>query len=84
MCVISMVHDYYWKRLPKQQQNTDLIDLSELRKLMDDFKAATEAAKIVDKLTGQPDCIDPEKAKLQERVAELERKLAAVTEAVNG
>lgn len=35
-----------------------------------------EGAKTVDKLTGQPDCEDPEKAKLVARVEELEKKLA--------
>lgn len=49
--------------------------VAELRKLIAEFKEALEAAKKVDALTAQPDCEDPEKAKLVERVAELERRL---------
>jgi len=91
MCVISMVYDHYnsaFERYTQQPTPTFTIttsassDLAELRKLIEDFKVAIEAAKKVDVLTGQPDCEDPEKAKLRERVAELERQLAAVKEAV--
>jgi hypothetical protein len=32
--------------------------------------------------TGQPDCVDPEKAKLSDRVAELEKLLASPHEFV--
>jgi len=49
-----------------------------LRALIADFRAAVEAAKAVDRLTAQPDCVDPEKAKLEERVAELEKRLSAI------
>lgn len=50
--------------------------IAELKKLIADFKEAVEAAKKVDALTGQPDCVDPAKQKLEDRVAELERKIA--------
>lgn len=43
--------------------------------LLEDFLRAGAAAKVVDDLTGQKDCVDPEKATLQERVRELERKV---------
>ncbi len=85
MCVISMVIDRFEPQFPVigPSQTADprlftwppSIDLAELRKLVDEFKQAVEAAKTVDRLTGQPDCVDPEKAKLVERVAELERRL---------
>lgn len=89
MCVISMVMDHYRPQFdrfiqpqaPQQWTITQGPDLAELRKLIEDFKAATEAAKKVDALTAQPNCEDPEKAKLQERVAELEGQLAAIREA---
>lgn len=46
-----------------------------LRQLISDFREAVEAAKKVDVLTKQPDCVDPQKSKLEIRVAELERRL---------
>lgn len=91
MCVYSMVMDHYQPRFPdlyapvypKQPATTtitlapslDASAMAELRKLIDEFKQAVEAAKKVDALTGQPDCEDPEKAKLEDRVLELERRL---------
>lgn len=48
------------------------------------FHKAVEAAKAADKAAGQPDCVDPEKVKLEERVAELERRLDAMTRALQG
>lgn len=56
-----------------------LAEILELRKLIADFKEALAAAKVVDRLTGQPDCEDPEKAKLVERVEALERALAKLS-----
>jgi chromosome condensin MukBEF MukE localization factor len=53
-------------------------DITEFRQLMKDFRVAVKAAKVVDKLTGQPDCEDLEKKKLEDKVAELERRLAAI------
>lgn len=91
MCVISMVMDHYqplipeFTPLPYIQQPGNIqppfawppsVDLVALRRLIDEFNAAVAAAKTVDKLTGQPDCEDPEKIKLVERVAELEIRLA--------
>src|SRR5262245_24767074 len=68
MCVLSMVMDYYKPKI----FNTDEADF---KKLVKDIKEAVDAAKKVDELTGQPDCVDPEKAKLMERVAELEKEV---------
>lgn len=53
-----------------------------LERLIADFKTAVEAARKVDALTAQPDCEDPEKAKLEARVAELERRLDAMSKAL--
>lgn len=52
------------------------IELSEIRQLIREFREAVAAAKTVDRLTKQPDCEDPEKAKLLERVATLEARLS--------
>lgn len=93
MCVISMVMDHYRPMFPDvpiggplpTSQQFDLsrlfpsaVDLDELRRLINDFKQAVDAAKKVDLLTAQPDCIDPEKAKLLERVERLERVIDAL------
>ncbi len=55
-----------------------MLPLEELRQLIAEFREAIAAAKTVDRLTGQPDCEDPDKAKLEDRVAVLEKKLAAL------
>lgn len=90
MCIVSMVHDHYqdvfrkWtdatRPVPIQQP---LLDSDALRRLMKEFREAVEAAKTVDRLTAQPDCVDPEKAKLEARVAQLEAQLNAVREAAS-
>lgn len=91
MCVVSMVYDHYNNRFPYGQggtgtdwtkvfQNatepseTDKL-VGEMKKLITEFREAVAAAKKVDALTQQPDCSDPEKAKLEERVAALEREI---------
>jgi len=53
-------------------------EAADIRQLIKEFREAIEAAKVVDRLTRQPDCVDPEKAKLEERVAALEAELAKV------
>lgn len=88
MCVYSMVADYFRPQFEPWTQPgapspayipTPLPDqTSTLAKLIEDFKAAIEAAKKVDALTGQPNCEDPEKAKLVERVAALEKEIAGL------
>lgn len=98
MCVTSAVMDQYnpyippstWKpntglpyTVPPTIQPQPIIDPVQLKELLDSFHKALEAAKIFDRLTGQPDCEDPEKAKLEERVAELERRLDAIAEAAS-
>lgn len=82
MCVTSMVFDYYqgpfhkvyptWPTplTPPEDQLT-----AEMRQLIAEFREAVAAAKAVDRLTGQTDCADPEKAKLEERVRRLEEML---------
>jgi hypothetical protein len=54
------------------------LDNELLKELIETFKAAKAAAERADEITGQPDCVDPEKAELLDRVAELERRLELV------
>lgn len=95
MCVVSMVHDTYFPKFdpwinpvvplpmptspPMDQIQIVPTQFDELRKLIEDYRKALEAAKVVDRLTGQPDCVDPEKAVLEKRVAELEKKVEEMT-----
>lgn len=85
-----MVYDHFQDRFPKTITNpatsitfapqpAPAVDIEELRQLIKDFREAVEAAKKVDALTNQPDCVDPEKAKLEERVAALEKQIAQLT-----
>lgn len=53
-------------------------EIASIRSLIQEFREAVTAAKVVDKLTNQPDCEDPEKKKLEDRVAELESRLTAL------
>lgn len=92
MCVYSMVIDHFNARIPEIAPVTPTTvtldklptfsplatkeDIESLRKLISEYHEAVKAALIVDKLTGQPDCVDPEKQKLEERVAKLEEELA--------
>jgi hypothetical protein len=46
-----------------------------MKTFLESFHKATEAAQVFDEQTGQPDCIDPEKAQLLDRVAQLEAKI---------
>jgi hypothetical protein len=39
------------------------------------FKKSIAAAKVVDDLTAQPDCEDPDKAKLKEKIEALEKRI---------
>lgn len=94
MCVVSMVSDHYSKRWPFNDDNTALplggiqgspwqqipaSDLDSLRQILKEFREAMDAAKKVDKLTAQPDCEDAgKKQALEDRVAELERRLDAM------
>lgn len=50
-------------------------ELDELRSLVNQFKELYEAAKKIDVITKQPDCEDPEKARLVDRVRHLEGRL---------
>ena len=51
-------------------------EIEALKLLISQFREAVEAARVVDRLTNQPDCEDLEKKKLEQRVAALEAQLA--------
>lgn len=94
MCFISVVMDDFnkrpeWQLIPNQVQtypsppiwNINTIskeDIDRLEKLVAEFKEAVVLANRLDILTKKPDCIDPEKAKLIDRVAELETQLEKI------
>ena len=65
MCAVSVVYDMFGKQ-PDSWYTLQRIDL---------FHSMVTDAKIFDVEAGQPDCEDPEKAKLEERIAELEAEL---------
>lgn len=72
---------YQWPQPAQTVTTTRIVheyDNTELRELIDSFRQALEAAEVLDRLTDQPDCVDPEKAKLIGRVNELERRLEAL------
>jgi hypothetical protein len=79
MCVVSGVYDHFKPRFDPflkpgwPSPIPDVPDLVETEKLIKQFTEALKAAETVDKLTDQPDCEDPEKAKLKEQVARLEK-----------
>ncbi len=84
MCVMSMVMDQYKPYIPDQwpynpiqplPQPQPIQDPAQLQEMIDAFHKAVAAAEVYDRLTGQPDCIDPEKAELLKRVAKLEKQL---------
>lgn len=97
MCVVSMVHDHFGKTFPDMQlyisPNTNppavtttttwpSFDLVELRGLIKEFRELVAAAKRIDEVTGQPDCVDPVKAQLEQRVEKLEKLIANPPELV--
>jgi hypothetical protein len=98
MCLVSAIYDqrrdWFPEIIPTPQETAPTftpvaipwppptVDLAELRKLIDDFRAAVTAAKVEDERNGEPDCLDPEKAKLDDRIRELEKIIAAPPEFV--
>jgi hypothetical protein len=56
--------------------------IAQLKDLIDRFEKAVAAAEVVDRLTAQPDCVDPEKAKLVERVAYWKARAEAAEKAL--
>lgn len=57
-------------------------ELLDIKQLISDFRDAVKAAKTVDTLTQQQDCVDPEKEKLILRIEKLELLLSEQPEFV--
>lgn len=57
-------------------------ELNELRAFIKEFRQAVTAAEFLDRIMKKPDCVDPEKAKLVERIAFLEAQLDAIKKGV--
>lgn len=82
MCTVSFVYDHYRPTFPVLQPSfwppnltqppAEKAAADELRQLIAEFRQALAAAKVVDRLTDQADCEDPEKATLEDRVRRLE------------
>lgn len=94
MCMVSAIYDHHLPLIPEVERHPfdqpfyvpttqpPATSLDEFRKLIEQFKADLKDAKEADAKAGTPDCSDPEKAKLEQRVAELEKLLAAPPEFV--
>lgn len=65
MCAVSVIYDMFAKQ-PDTWYTQQRIDL---------FRNMVADAKQFDQEAGQPDCQDPEKAKLEERIQTLEEQL---------
>ncbi len=91
MCVMSMVYDHYkgsfpWinpdpfstDRIPSPVHIEEVpkIVLKDLKKKVEEFEKAKAAAEVVDTLTDQKDCVDPEKQKLDELIKHLKDVIA--------
>lgn len=65
MCAVSVIYDMFGKQ-PDEWYTQERIDL---------FRRMVTDARLFDEESGQPDCEDPEKAKVEERIANLEEEL---------
>ena len=76
MCVVSMVGDHYtdrWNQFNTNYSFLDMITRAEFDRLkaeVEEMKRALIAAKLIDQVTGQPDCEKPEKVALLKKMAE--------------
>lgn len=88
MCTFSMIVDQLGPVIPDIQVNPAWIpgwtheQIEEWRKFFEEAKAKLAAAKVEDAAAGTPDCTDPAKAPILERLAEMERRLTAIEKAV--
>ncbi len=65
MCAVSVIYDMFGKQ-PDSWYTLDRIEL---------FHNMVADARVFDIEANQPDCEDPEKAKVEERIEELEVQL---------
>ena len=66
MCAVSVIYDLFASQ-PESWYTLDRIDL---------FKKMIANAEQLDIETGESDCVDPEKAKLKEKIEDLEAQLS--------
>lgn len=66
MCAVSVVYDMFGKQ-PDDWYTLERIDL---------FKRMVTDARLFDEESGQPDCEDPEKSKVNDRIEDLEKELS--------
>jgi hypothetical protein len=64
MCAVSVIYDMFGKQ-PDSWYTKERIEL---------FKRMIEDAKVFDIESNQPECEDPEKARVLERIEKLEQK----------
>jgi len=77
MCAVSMVYDSFKPRFDQVAPVFyPVVDPNAVHLLIEEFRKSLAEARKKDAEEGAPDCFDPEKAKLSDRVAELERRLA--------
>lgn len=70
-------HPFRWGPITPPPQTTPVqLTPDQLQKIIDAFHEMMAAAKKVDEAVGHKNCEDPDKAKLEARVAELEEALA--------
>lgn len=67
MCAVSVIYDMFAKQ-PDNWYNKERITL---------FHHMVADARTFDIQANQPDCEDPEKAKLEQRIVELEQQLVS-------
>lgn len=65
MCAVSVIYDMFGKQ-PDEWYTLERIDL---------FKRMVADARLFDEESGQPDCEDAEKAKVTERIEQIEEEL---------
>lgn len=80
MCVISMVNDYgrqNWPIYPAPAPFAPPPDPNSKWTLetIEQFEKLVKAAERMDALMGEPDCVDPEKAKFMKELKKLKKRL---------
>jgi len=65
MCSVSVIYDMF-APLPDSWYTQERIDL---------FRRMVKDARLFDLEAGQPDCEDPEKAKVEDRIKKIEDKI---------
>jgi hypothetical protein len=81
MCAVSAIYDHHAPLIPRLEpgeplERWDPLPALDISQRLEDFQRAIGIAKAEDVAAGTPDCFDPEKQKLEARVAELEKLLA--------